>query len=219
MKIPPEWTFASEEVAAHFDGHVRGQLPWYDLVSDAVVEVARHFIPEGGLVYDVGCSTGNIGRRLAGTLEAKRAEFIGIEKSESMAARYVGPGRVVVGDALAYEFERFDVAIVFLTLMFFPVSERGAFLRRLRSRMRPGGAIIIVEKTLPVGGWLSTVFSRVTLRAKLASGEAASSILEKELSLGGSQRPIDPEILGPDAVEFFRFGDFAGYVVACGEDL
>src|SRR5690606_17085241 len=56
------------------------------------------------------------------------------------------------------------------------------------------------EKTLPVGGWLSTVFSRVTLRAKLASGEAASAILEKELSLGGSQRPIDPAILGPDAV-------------------
>ena len=31
------WTFESKEVAKNFDKHVREQLPWYDMLTDAVV--------------------------------------------------------------------------------------------------------------------------------------------------------------------------------------
>lgn len=66
-------------------------------------------------------------RRLSETLEAKRANLVGVDRSESMASRYEGFGRVEAADALAYEFDRFDVAVIFLTLMFFPVASRGDF--------------------------------------------------------------------------------------------
>ena len=45
MKIPNTWTFESVEVADGFDLHVREQLPWYDLVTGAIGQIARHFIP------------------------------------------------------------------------------------------------------------------------------------------------------------------------------
>lgn len=35
----------------------------------------------------------------------------------------------------------------------------------------------------------------------------------KEISLGGVQRPVSPRELGPRAVEFFRLGDFAGWII------
>ena len=37
--------------------------------------------------------------------------------------------------------------------------------------------------------------------------------MRKELSLSGVQRPLYRGELGPDAVEVFRFGDFAGWLI------
>lgn len=49
MKIPKVWNFDDQQVAENFDSHVRGQLPWYDLVSRAVGLIGSHYITEGGL--------------------------------------------------------------------------------------------------------------------------------------------------------------------------
>ena len=37
--------------------------------------------------------------------------------------------------------------------------------------------------------------------------------MEEELSLSGVPRPLYRGELGPDAVEVFRFGDFAGWLI------
>ena len=73
MQIPQNWTFKSDHIADHFDQHVREQLPWYDLATFATAQMARHYVPQGGKVYDIGCATGNMGRVLAGTLSDSEA--------------------------------------------------------------------------------------------------------------------------------------------------
>ena len=57
LKIPTDWTFKNANVAKHFDDHVREQLPFYDMATQAVEHIGRHYIPHGGLVYDIGRST------------------------------------------------------------------------------------------------------------------------------------------------------------------
>jgi tRNA (cmo5U34)-methyltransferase len=52
----------------------------------------------------------------------------------------------------------------------------------------------------------------LTLAGKVAAGVPAEEIVAKELSLGGVQRPLDPRELGPGFIEWFRFGDFAGWL-------
>jgi len=69
MQISQNWTFKSDHIANNFDQHVREQLPWYDLATFATAQMARHFVPQGGKVYDIGCATGNMGRVLAGSWE------------------------------------------------------------------------------------------------------------------------------------------------------
>ena len=86
MKIPDEWTFKSAEVAEGFDSHVRQQLPWYDLTTGIVAHVARHYIPRGGLVYDIGASTGNIGRAICDTLTNRNATIIPIDNAKRWQA-------------------------------------------------------------------------------------------------------------------------------------
>lgn len=210
MQIPREWTFENTAVASGFDSHVREQLPWYDLVTGAIAHIARHYIPKGGLVYDIGASTGNIGRAIAETLKERKANLIGIEESAEMCALYDAPGELVQINALDYRFQPYDLAICYLVLMFLPVERRKAFIDDLRTCIKPGGALLIVDKCEASSGYEATVFWRLTLAGKVAAGVDAASVIAKELSLSGVQRPLDPAMLGENASLWFRFGDFAG---------
>ena len=213
MDIPSNWTFETTGVAAGFDRHVREQLPWYDLATNAVTHIARHYIPEGGLVYDLGAATGNIGRAIAPVLQDRSARLIGIEPSAEMVKRYEAPGEIVCAKAEDVHYEPFNLAVVFLTLMFIEPRKRIQLMNHLRQACRPGGAIVVFDKLEPVGGYLSTVFYRLTLAGKRAAGVAPAEIVEKELSLSGVQRPIVEGQLGGEAYLWFKFGDFAGWVI------
>lgn len=205
-----DWSFAQANLAETFDEYVREQLPWYDLASGMVAHVARHYISQGGRVYDLGAATGNMGRMMGSTLAARSASLVAIEEDAAMCAAYEGPGRVEHGRVQDVAYEPFDFAVSFLTLMFVPVSERLGLLTRLQASCRPGGAIMIVEKQDPPGGYVGTVMRRLTLAAKVAAGADAPAIVEKEVSLFGVQRPLPQDFTW--GVEMFRFGEFAGWL-------
>lgn len=212
MQIPNNWTFATNDIAKNFDRHVREQLPWYDLATGVIAHIARHYIPENGMVYDIGCSTGNIGIALSAILKDRSANIIGIDKSEAMRSVYLGGGEFVCVDATTYEYKPFDLGVCFLSIMFIEIHKRQAFLNKLKSQLRPGGAIIVFDRSIPKSGYVSLVMSRLILSGKIATGTPAEEILAKELSLIGVQRPIDENMLMP-CTEIFRFGDFAGWII------
>lgn len=212
MEIPRDWTFKTADVASGFDRHVREQLPWYDLTTGVVAHFARHYIPEGGLVYDIGASTGNIGNAIRDTLESRSARLVAIDNAESMRPLYKGPGEFQVSAAEEFDFKPFDVAVLFLTLMFVRPAMRGELIRRLRENLRPGGAILIFDKCVPGPGYVATVLSRLALAGKVAAGVESSEIVAKEMSLAGVQRPIELSEIEP-CTELFRFGDFAGFII------
>lgn len=213
MKIPSQWSFKSDDVAQGFDNHVMAELPWYGLATWQIKTIASHFIPVNGLVYDIGCSTGNIGRAISETLNERGGKLVAIDSEESMKANYSGGGEFALCDALEYEYKNFDFAVVFLTMMFMPISKRSAWLFSLCDKLNAGGAIVIFDKLNPVGGFLSTAMYRMTLEAKLNAGVEPENIVKKELSLTGVQRPLSISEIPNSAVEVFRFGDFAGWVI------
>ncbi len=217
MEIPKTWTFKSDHIAENFNQHVLEQLPWYNLATDAVVHVVRHYLPQHGLAYDVGASTGNIGRAINPVLIEREASLIAVEESEEMANRYQGPGTVIRKAAQDVCFQPFDVAILFLVMMFMSVAERRTLLVSLRRQMKTGGVIIIFDKVVAPSGYFGTVLRRLTMDWKLKQGTSADDIVAKELSLSGVQRPIMPIILGLDAICFFTFGEFAGWIIESPE--
>lgn len=219
MHVPREWTFENATVAASFDQHVREQLPFYDLATGAVAHIARHYIPQNGLVYDIGASTGNIGRALEPMLTQRNAKLIPIEPAVQMAALYEGPGKddLITEDARSVTYHRCDLIVCFLSLMFLPVSGRKTFLAWLRSHLNPGGALIVVDKCTATSGYAATVLWRLTLAGKVAAGVDPAEIVAKELSLGGVQRPLHREELPLDAIEWLRFGEFCGWLIEARE--
>jgi tRNA (cmo5U34)-methyltransferase len=213
LAIPVDWSFKTPAVASAFDSHVREQLPWYEIATGAVAHVARCYIPQGGTVIDVGASTGNIGRAIQKTLEARSAKLIALDASEDMRDLYDAPGSFEIVDVTEYDFgpRKPDLIICFLALMFVPVKQRAQLIARMKNAVMPGGAIAVVDKIVPSGGYLGTVSYRLTLAAKYEAGAAPDEIIAKELSIAGVQRPMSSEELS-GFTEFFRFGDFAGFV-------
>ncbi len=219
MKIPDDWTFKSQDIAAHFDQHVKEQLPWYDLITKVIVCIARHYIESNGLVYDIGCSTGNITRAIYSAVEKRNACFVGIDDSKEMEMFFPEDiGEFVLADACQYSYESFDLAVCYLFMQFIPLGNRKKLLQELCSKMKPSGAIIIVDKFIDPGKYCYSrdIFRRMTLNGKLENGAPADEILAKELSICGVQRPVNPNIITKAsslAFEFFRFGEFAGWVI------
>ena len=143
------------------------QSPWYDMATAAVAMIARPYIPQGGKVYDLGCAAGNVGRVLAPTLHEREAQFVALDGCRDVVVDYCGPGRAIMADVASYPYKPFDVAVAFLTLMDLPSSTRQLLLSTLRSKMRPGGAIIIINKEKPPRGSLSATASRLTFGCKV----------------------------------------------------
>lgn len=213
LKVPGNWTFQSPAVVEGFDAHVREQLPWYEIATGAVAHIARSYIPNRGVVIDVGASTGNVGRAIAGTLDARSAELLALDPAAAMAPAYDAPGQLVITDAETFDFagKKPDVIVCFLSLMFVPVAARADLISRMQASVQPGGAIIVVDKMIPRPGYVGTVNFRLTLAAKYEAGASPAEIIAKELSIAGVQRPMSEEELS-GFVEFFRFGDFAGFI-------
>ena len=141
------WTF--NVLPGQADRRSEKQSPWYDMATAAVAMIARPYIPQGGKVYDLGCAAGNVGRVLAPTLHEREAQFVALDGCRDVVVDYCGPGRAMMADVASYPYKPFDVAVAFLTLMDLPSSTRQLLLSTLRSKMRPGGAIIIINKEKP----------------------------------------------------------------------
>lgn len=213
------WTFETPEIAAGFDDHVREQLPWYDMVTDAVVYIVRNYLTDDNTVVDVGSSTGNVIHKLMPLLLERKAYAVALEKSPTMVEvlkkRFENHHNVSIlqEDVRSSGTEQAQVFVVFLTMMFIPVHERKRVIDRLRANLLKGGVLIVVDKVCDHGGYFATVLKRLGMHWKIQQGAELGAVTTKEMSLAGVQIPFDPSMLGVDAKQFFRMGEFAGWVV------
>lgn len=207
-----DFKFSGHMIGGNFNSHVREQLPFYEMLTNAVTMIVRNYLPENGLVYDIGASTGNITANIKDFAISRNAIVESIERSEEMAKTWNGYGVIHTTDAKDFDYQEFDVCICFLVLMFLSIEERAKLLTKLKSKLKKGGVIIIVDKLLVDGGYFGTVMRRLTLDWKLKNGATPEQIITKELSLSGVQRPMtENEFIGWR--EFFKFGEFVGWVI------
>jgi tRNA (cmo5U34)-methyltransferase len=164
-------------------------------------------------MYDIGASTGNIGKLLDESLTARKAKLISIETAAEMAEHFEAQGTLEIADCTTYDYQPFDVATIFLVLMFLTMEQRQNLVANLIAKCNKGGAIIIVDKIETKANYIGTINRRLTLAGKVATGVSPEQIIAKELSLAGIQRPLQANELPEIAEQFFRFGEFAGWII------
>lgn len=154
-----DFTF-DERVAKVFDDMVSRSVPFYNEIQRIQSDLVMDFLPEqDGLVCDLGCSTGTTINVLSQhRLCPTSTRFIGYDNAESMLdkAREKLSSQIESGRAslVAADLNRLpplpacDVVIVNWTLQFVRPIDREAVLKTIYDALKPGGVLLLSEKTL-----------------------------------------------------------------------
>lgn len=124
-------------------------------------------------------------------------------------------------DARRYEPEGgADLVLSVLTLQFIPIEHRQKLMHRLFDGLRPGGALVLVEKVIGGDHEINDLMVEIYHRLKMSNGYTREDVDRKALALEGVLVPVtaawNEELLtktGFSSVEcFWRWMNFSGWV-------
>ncbi len=201
------------KVADVFDDMLERSVPCYRQVIEMTSAILGRFLAPGDLIYDLGCSTGTTLLELARRLPQPGLRFIGVDSSPAMLekgahkAEMFGLGSLIefrTADITTLEPEQSGAFILNYTLQFIAPSRRIEFLRRLRNGLRPGGVLILSEKTVSPDPILNQTWLDFHLDFKRQNGYSETEIARKRQALEQVLLPCSLE----DNLEMLRAAGF-----------
>ncbi|MDY0123603.1 carboxy-S-adenosyl-L-methionine synthase CmoA [Sulfurimonas sp.] len=143
-----------EEVAAVFDDMLQRSVPFYKESQKITEFFALKQLEEGGVAYDLGCSTAtlliNISRKLK-----KSATLIGLDNSEAMLEQarkkceaFRADIELANADILEYEYKEAELFISNYTLQFIRPLIREELVKKISASLKKGGIFIFSEKVI-----------------------------------------------------------------------
>lgn len=194
------------------------------------------FVSPGEIVYDLGCSTGATLIDLARRLPHLGLECIGIDSSAAMVEKatlkaeiYTKSERLhfVQADILSYPLQQPAAILLNYTLQFVRPMQRPAFIERLYASMKPGGLLVVCEKTISHSPEFNRAFIGYYLDFKRRQGYSEIEIAKKREALENVLVPFSVsenlDLLrraGFTQVEmFFQWFNFSGFVARKEADL
>lgn len=219
-------------VTSVFDDMVSRSVPHYTELQQMLTDLTQEFLPEeGGLVVDLGCSTGTTIELLAaGPRTPANTRFLGLDNSPHMLehartklAPYIAQGRVELIDGdlnTGIDLPRCNVVFMNWTLQFVRPLHRESLLRQVADHLEPPGALLLSEKVLVSDSFLNRAYIDMYLRYKKEQGYSHEEIQRKREALENVLIPyrIDENIemlmrCGFSTVDmFFRWFNFASFV-------
>ncbi|GAA1018188.1 carboxy-S-adenosyl-L-methionine synthase [Acrocarpospora pleiomorpha] len=192
------WTFGGD-VCDTFDIHADKSIPYYRDGHELVAQLSEFFVRTGGVVYEIGCSTGTLIRALAQRHHGKDVRFLAVDVEPRMAeearrrcARYPEI-EIIEADATALKFEGFDFAAIYYTLQFLRPDQRQRLLAGLYSALLPGGAVVVYEKVRSASPMFQDLAQQIYQDFKLSNGYTPDEVLGKSRSLKGVLAPLTSE--------------------------
>ncbi len=177
-----------EEVASVFDDMIARSVPFYRENIALIKELLIKNLPEGGVVYDLGCSTGTLLIELA--LRRKDLKLIGIDNSEAMIEQASKKARAygveigfIQADILDFNFQRADAFVANYTLQFIRPLKRGSFVAKLRKTLKDGGLFLFSEKIMSEDKRLDRQLMEIYFEFKKKQGYSDFEIAQKREAL------------------------------------
>lgn len=192
------WTFGGD-VARSFDTHIERSIPLYREGHELVASLADFFVHDGSTVYELGCSTGALTRRLAERCAGRRTKIVGLEIEPGMvsAARDTCAGFDAVeireADLIEAEFEPADLVVSYYTVQFIRPALRQALFDRVYASLNWGGAFVMFEKVRGPDARFQDILSSLYVDFKLDQGFTETEIVNKSRSLKGVLEPFSTQ--------------------------
>ena len=188
-----------EEVAAVFDDMLERSVPFYK-ESQKITQFFTHKnLDEGGIVYDLGCSTASLLLGIHRNLEVN-AQLIGIDNSEAMLMQarrkceaYGADIEVINADILTHEYKEADVFVSNYTLQFIRPLVREELVKKVATSLKKGGAFIFSEKVISHEPRLNKDLIECYYDFKKEQGYSEYEIMQKREALENVLVPYSEE--------------------------
>jgi len=200
----------SFETIKDFDKHISKSIPSYSTLIKVIENISTYFIRDGYNVYDLGCSTGTLLKRLHSRDDSK-ASFIGLDISTNLLPVYEKvdnkKGRLFFfnKDITKDNLGLINASIVYsiFTLQFIDYSKRLTILKNVYNSLVKGGALIITEKIFLENSKLQDIFT-FSLYDYKKEFFTAVDILNKQKDLRRIMFPITEK----ENIELFKEAGF-----------
>ena len=190
------WSFG-DEVAQAFPEHAERSIPWYREGHELICYLSDFFVAPDSIVYDLGCSAGELLQQLAAHNGHKPgARWIGLDKEQAMIERARGTCSGLENvelhceNILTGELKGADMIIAYYTIQFVEERRRQALFDRIYRALNWGGAFVLFEKVGAPDARFQDMVSCLYREYKQRRGFSSEEILNKELSLKGVLKPF-----------------------------
>ena len=192
------WSF--DDIAEHFDDHVRKSVPLYDEGHDLVCKISDFFLPENASVIELGTSTGVLAEKFL-RHNARRSDikYTGIDRVESMLERARhrchGDARAqfINEDLVTYALDKSAMIISYYTIQFINPGHRQDVFNKIYEALEWGGAFVLFEKVRAPDARFQNIASQLYVEFKLSQGFDEMEILGKQRSLKGILEPFSTQ--------------------------
>ncbi|MCW8838515.1 MAG: carboxy-S-adenosyl-L-methionine synthase CmoA [Thiovulaceae bacterium] len=142
-----------EEVAAVFDDMLNRSVPFYEQSQEMTKFFALKALDNGGIMYDLGCSTASLLISIAKQLSSAR--LVGLDNSDAMleqarkkAHAFNVDIELLNADILEYDYEQADVFVSSYTLQFIRPLVREELVKKIADALKKDGVFIFSEKVI-----------------------------------------------------------------------
>ena len=201
------WSFSTPGLASKFTSHIKRSIPSYLRGHELILGLSDYFVKKNSRVYDLGCSVGELTKKLQKRHLSKSVDFIGIDKVGEMiqeAKKDPSPCRFYCEDLSKLSFDKTSFSILYYTLQFMEQEERRKLLKKLYGSLEEDGALLIFEKVFEEEPYTQEILSSLYRSYKLEESFSPLEVLRKEESLRGVLKPLSRK-------ENFKMFEEAGF--------
>ena len=191
----PKWSFSEKDTCKVFSDHIKLSVPLYDLSQELVCKYSDFFITNKSLVYDIGCSTGNLTNKIAQRYNKLNLDIFGIDNEKEMIIEaknknYNKTITYIHDDVLTFEFKpNVDLFTSFYTFQFIRPSVRQELFNKIFNSLNWGGALIFFEKVREPDARFQDINTQLYNEFKIKNGFTEKEIFNKSRSLRGVLEP------------------------------
>lgn len=199
--IDEDFTF-SERVVEVFDDMLDRSVPYYHEVIRATAELLSKILKDDDRVVDLGCATGTTLLEFCRLIDNNSLRYIGIDNSQAMlekgrlkAELYTKEKKIdfLEQDIVDINLPGTGAFILNYTLQFIRPVQREEFLYTIYNNLRPGGILILSEKTISHDHLLNRAFIEIYHRYKRQKGYSELEIARKREALENVLIPFSIE--------------------------
>jgi len=178
-----------EEVAAVFDDMLARSVPFYKQSQEITEFFIHKNLKNGGIVYDLGCSTATLLINISRKLKVK-ATLIGLDNSEAMLNRaktkceaFCADIELKNADILSYKYKNADIFVSNYTLQFVRPPVREELVQKIAFSTNQDGIFIFSEKVISHHSKLNKDLIECYYNFKKDQGYSEYEIVQKREAL------------------------------------